>query len=85
MELLSDPAIFLKEPIVAKKYLSISIISIVCGFLSGCTSQQLYASGQAYQRNQCILMPDQGDRDRCLSKTNTTYDDYKRETDSGNK
>jgi hypothetical protein len=28
---------------------------------------------------------DQGEREKCLSNTNTTYEDYKRETGSGNK
>lgn len=47
---------------------------------SGCSSQQLYNTGQAYQRNQCLNMPDQAERDRCLGKTDTRYDDYRRET-----
>jgi hypothetical protein len=78
-------AILLKEGSSVPRYLSLSIISIVCGLSAGCTSQQLYATGQAYQRNQCQHLPEQGERDRCLSKTNTTYDDYKRETSSGDK
>ncbi|MFS8085397.1 MAG: hypothetical protein ACMG6H_07180 [Acidobacteriota bacterium] len=65
--------------------MNISIISIACGLSSGCTSPQLYATGQAYQRNQCQHLPEQGERDRCLSKTNTAYDEYKREADSGKK
>jgi hypothetical protein len=66
-----------------QKYLRISIISIYCGFFSGCTSEQLYATGQAYQRNQCQQLPDQDARKQCLSKTNSSYDDYKKEKDSG--
>jgi len=47
--------------------------------LSGCSSQQMYASGQAYQRQQCQRMPDASDRERCLSDSNVSYDDYQRE------
>jgi hypothetical protein len=68
-----------------REYLSIFIISLACSLSAGCTQQQLYATGQAYQRNQCQQLLEQGERDRCLSKTNSSYDDYKREADSGKK
>ncbi|MBL8439252.1 MAG: hypothetical protein JNM61_13715 [Zoogloeaceae bacterium] len=46
----------------------------------GCTSQQLYATGQSYQRNQCAHLPDQTEREKCQRDANLGYDDYKRET-----
>jgi hypothetical protein len=48
--------------------------------LSACSSQQLYGSGQGYQRNQCERLPDMGERQRCLEKANMSYEEYKKET-----
>jgi len=53
---------------------------VVLGAVSACTSQQMYASGQNYQRNQCERLPDMGERQRCLEKANMSYEEYKRET-----
>jgi hypothetical protein len=50
--------------------------------LSGCSSQQMYASGQGYQRNQCERLPDMGERQHCLEKANMSYEQYRRETKS---
>jgi hypothetical protein len=75
----------LKEIILAQNFFWGFGVSVFLGLCSGCTSQQLYATGQAYQRNQCLHLPDQGEREKCLSKTNTTFEDYKRETGSDNK
>jgi len=74
-----------KERILIQKYLSIAVIPIVCTLFSGCTSQQLYGTGQECQRNQCLHISDKNESDRCLRKINTSYDDYKREKDSGTK
>jgi len=52
----------------------------VIGLLAGCTSEQLYNTGQEYQRTQCRNMPDKVSSDNCMEKTNTSYDDYKQET-----
>lgn len=58
------------------------LAAILIGLFSGCTSQQLYNTGQAYQRNQCLHLPDQGEREKCLNYTSTTYENYKREINS---
>lgn len=55
---------------------------ILLNVLSACSSQQLYASGQGYQRNQCERLPDMGERQRCLEKANMSYEEYKKETKS---
>ncbi|OIR07801.1 hypothetical protein GALL_100830 [mine drainage metagenome] len=81
----SDLEIIATERILIRKFLSIAALPIVCGLFSGCTSQQLYGTGQEYQRNQCLHIPDKAESDRCLGKINTSYDDYKREKDSGAK
>jgi hypothetical protein len=56
------------------------LAAILLGALSACSSQQLYASGQGYQRNQCERLPDMGERQRCLEKANMSYEEYKKET-----
>jgi len=48
---------------------------------SGCTTQQAYSTGQEWQRNQCNRIIDNAERSRCLEKTNTPYQDYKRQTE----
>jgi hypothetical protein len=67
------------EAILLANYFGL-IFSFALLALSGCSSQQLYNTGQSYQRNQCLNMPDQAERDRCLGKTDTRYDDYRRDT-----
>jgi hypothetical protein len=74
-----------QEAILSMNRCFVFSIAIACGLASGCTSQQLYATGQSYQRNQCQKMPDQSERERCLSNAGTSHDDYKREADSGAK
>ena len=63
------------------------LCAIVVGSFAAfaCTQQQAYYSGQAWQRNQCNKLMDQSEREHCMSKTNTRYEDYKRQTESGDK
>ena len=49
--------------------------------LSACTTEQMYGSGQAWQRNQCSRMPDKADADRCAAQAGTTYETYKRQSE----
>ena len=49
--------------------------------LPACTAEQIYGSGQAWQQNQCGKIVDKAEFDRCMSKANTTYDSYKRQTE----
>jgi len=50
------------------KHFGIAVILAYCSLFAGCTSQQLYATGQEYQRNQCQHIPDKTESDRCLDK-----------------
>jgi hypothetical protein len=50
--------------------------------LSGCSSHQAYASGQAYQRNECQKLPDAGSRSRCLQAAGLSAQAYRREAES---
>jgi hypothetical protein len=58
----------------------VCLAAILFTALPGCSSQQMYASGQGYQRSQCERLPDMGERQRCLEKANVSYEQYQRET-----
>lgn len=58
----------------------VCLAAILFSALPACSSQQMYASGQGYQRNQCERLPDMGERQRCLEKANVSYEQYKKET-----
>lgn len=47
--------------------------------LSGCTVQQLYASGQSWQRNECFKLVDSLQRQQCMKRAWMPYDQYERE------
>jgi hypothetical protein len=47
--------------------------------LPACTAELGYNTVQASQRYQCGKLPDKADFDRCMSKTDTTYESYKRQ------
>jgi hypothetical protein len=55
----------------------IGIAAATLSVVSGCTWQQGYASAQGWKRNACYRVPDQTERDRCLSNTNMPYDEYR--------
>lgn len=50
---------------------------------TGCTTQQLYSTGQAWQRNECNRLMDQQERSRCLWSTITSYEAYKQQFGAG--
>ena len=52
---------------------------------AGCTWQQAYSASQTWQRNACNRLIEQTERERCLSNTNMTYDDYRRQTEGAKK
>ncbi len=61
------------------KAIFIPIPMLIALSLAACTAEQVYGSGQAWQRNQCNQLPDKADFDRCMKKTDATYDSYKRQ------
>ncbi|GAB3041110.1 MULTISPECIES: hypothetical protein [Oleiagrimonas] len=52
--------------------------------LTGCTVQQLYASGQSWQRNECFKLIDSVQRNQCLAQTWMPYDQYTHELHQDN-
>ncbi|MDP2064988.1 MAG: hypothetical protein Q8K38_03360 [Burkholderiaceae bacterium] len=50
--------------------------------LAGCSMQQLYGTGQAWQRSECNKIIDTQERNRCAASTQTSYEDYRRQSDA---
>ena len=61
--------------------IGIAAAALITG--TGCTTQQLYSTGQAWQRNECNRLMDQQERSRCLSSTSASYEAYKQQSGSG--
>ncbi len=49
---------------------------------AGCSWQQGYYAGQSWQQNECSKTIDYIERSRCISKSTTSYDDYKRQSEA---
>ncbi|OQW83647.1 MAG: hypothetical protein BVN30_05160 [Proteobacteria bacterium ST_bin16] len=68
--------------------MSARILAIVAAIAiltaTGCTTQQLHNTGQAWQRNQCTQLVDQQERERCLANAGASYDTYKKQSDLEN-
>jgi hypothetical protein len=47
-----------------------------CAALPACSLQQLYATGQQWQRNQCQAIDDRTQRSRCEDGVALSFDDY---------
>jgi len=56
--------------------------SLVLLGLGGCSSRQLYESGQSWQRNQCNQIFDSLERSRCLESTSSSFEEYRRESEA---
>jgi hypothetical protein len=59
-----------------------ALVVFIVSLAPGCSSRQLYGTGQAWQRNECRKIPDEQERSRCLSSTSTSYEDYKRQSEA---
>ena len=49
---------------------------IACAALGSCSMQQLYATGQQWQRNQCQKIDDRAQRTRCEDGVALSFDEY---------
>jgi len=46
---------------------------------TGCSSQQLYGGGQAWQRNECQRIQDSQERKRCMDSAALSYEEYQKQ------
>jgi len=58
------------------------ILAFIVLLLSGCSSEQLYATGRNAQRMECVKQADGASRDQCLKDAGMSYDAYRKEADS---
>ena len=59
----------------------IGALAAILSGAPGCTWQQAYSARQEWQRNACNRYIEQTERERCLSKFNMSYEDYRRQTE----
>ena len=50
--------------------------------LSACSSQQLYSTGQEWQKNECNKLVDAEQRTRCMNNAKISHDEYKRDAEA---
>lgn len=62
----------------------ILITVVALAAATGCTTQQLYTTGQSWQRNQCTRLVDQQERERCMANAGASYETYKKQSDLEN-
>ena len=53
--------------------------------IGACSTQQVYNTGQAWQRNECNKIIDTQERSRCQSSTSTSYEEYQRQAEKARK
>lgn len=70
------PAHRLIPPRVLAPGLAVSLFAL--SLLGGCSAQQLYDSGQGWQRQQCQALQDADQRQRCLADAARRHDEYQR-------
>jgi hypothetical protein len=61
---------------------TLSSMAFLALALHGCSSQQAYGAGQAWQRQECSRINDAQERNRCMASASTSYDDYKRQAEA---
>ncbi|MBS0587079.1 MAG: hypothetical protein JSS37_03795 [Proteobacteria bacterium] len=66
------------------RILAAAVATAALTVATGCATQQLYSTGQAWQRNQCIQLVDQQERERCLANAGASYETYKKQSDLEN-
>jgi hypothetical protein len=54
-------------------------ILLVLLSVAGCSTRQLYSTGQSWQRQECLRLPDLAERDRCMRSTARSYDEFRAE------
>jgi hypothetical protein len=61
----------------------LAALTLCCALtgLTGCTTDQFYRIGQAWQRDQCQRIQDHQERARCLAGVRQSPDAYQREVE----
>lgn len=62
-----------------KQAVVIWLFALSLATLAGCSSKELYKTGQAWQENQCFRIDDIQERNRCLSNASVSHEQYKQQ------
>ena len=58
------------------------VVAVVVAAAAGCSTRVAYDSVQNRQRLECQKIQDTSTRSKCLEDASTSYDDYKRQSES---
>lgn len=65
-----------------RRAVALGLVWLVGAGLPACSSQALYGTGQAWQRQECNKIVDSQERGRCMASASTSYDEYKRQSEA---
>lgn len=60
----------------------VSIVGVVVAMAAGCSTKVAYDAVQNRQRLECQKIQDPSARSKCLADASTSYEDYKRQSES---
>jgi hypothetical protein len=60
----------------------VTIAALIVAAATGCSARVAYDSAQNWQRLECQKIQDLSARNKCLADASTSYDDYKRQSES---
>jgi hypothetical protein len=60
----------------------VSIAAVIVATAAGCSARVAYDSAQNWQRLECQKIQDLSARNKCLAEASTSYEDYKRQSES---
>lgn len=66
------------KPTASSALLTLLLVTLA----TACTTQTAYYTGQEWQRQQCLKLPDLAERQRCEKSTAMGYDQYKAEAEA---
>jgi hypothetical protein len=64
--------------------LALCAIAVLC-LVVGCSSQELYQTGQGWQKQECKKLQDRDERSRCEKSAATSYERYQAEVEAAKK
>lgn len=59
----------------------LTISFLLLFIVAGCTSKELYQTGQEYQREQCMQKESASNYDQCMEQLGGNYEDYRNDQD----
>ena len=60
----------------------VAIAAVIVAAAAGCSARVAYDSAQNRQRLECQKIQDLSARNKCLADASTSYEDYKRQSES---